>query len=141
MSVLKAADLRGRMKAVTTTFTDRWGVPVQAIDGAAVALLDQAIEDLVALAGDPVGGAEAAIATDGELALARIYRAYLSLYGTKAEGVAEAAPLIKPLEAELAGPHAPREAHHLAAARAWADGDWQAAARALERALVASPRA
>jgi tetratricopeptide (TPR) repeat protein len=30
--------------------------------------------------------------------------------------------------------------HHLAAARAWADGDWQRAARSLERALVANPR-
>jgi tetratricopeptide (TPR) repeat protein len=122
---------------VTSTFADRWGVQVQAADGAAVLLLDQAIEDLVALAGDPVGGAEAAIAADGTLALARVYRAYLSLYGTTAPGIAEAAALIKPLEA---APLAPREARHLAAARAWADGDWQAAARALERALLASPR-
>lgn len=124
---------------MTTTFADRWGIPVQAADGAAVVLLDQAIEDLVSLSGDPVGGAEAAIATDGELALARIYRAYLSLYGTTAEGAAEASALIKPLE-EAAGPLPARELHHLAAARAWADGDWQAAARALEQALVAGPR-
>jgi tetratricopeptide (TPR) repeat protein len=122
---------------VTSTFADRWGVQVQAADGAAVLLLDQAIEDLVSLGGDPVGGAEAAIAADATLALARIYRAYLSLYGTTAEGVAEAAALVKPLET---GSLAPREAHHLAAARAWADGDWQAAARALERALLANPR-
>jgi tetratricopeptide (TPR) repeat protein len=122
---------------VNSTFTDRWGVRVQAGDGAAVALLDQAIEELVSLSGAPVGGAAAAIAADGTLALARIYRAYLSLYGMKAEDVAEAATLIKPLET---GPLAPREAHHLAAARAWADGDWQAAALALERALVANPR-
>jgi tetratricopeptide (TPR) repeat protein len=124
---------------MTATYTDRWDAPVRAADGSAVALLDQAIEDLVALSGDPVGGAEAAIAADGELALARVYRAYLSLYGTTAEGAAEAGTLIKPVEA-AAGPLPPRERHHLAAARAWADGDWQAAARALERALVANPR-
>jgi hypothetical protein len=64
---------------MTSTFDDRWGVPVQATDGAAVLLLDQAVEDLVALTGDPVGGAEAAIAADGELGLARVFRAYLSL--------------------------------------------------------------
>jgi tetratricopeptide (TPR) repeat protein len=131
-------------EAMAMSYADRWGVPVQAADGAAVLLLDQAIEDLVTLSGDPVGGAEAAIAADGELALARIYRAYLSLYATTAEGVAEAGALIKPLEAgrpgTAAGPLAPREARHLAAARAWADGDWQAAARALEQALVANPR-
>ena len=56
---------------MTTTFADRWGVPVQAGNRAAVLLLDQAIEDLVALSGDPAGGAEAAVAADGELALAR----------------------------------------------------------------------
>ena len=45
---------------MTTTFADRWGVPVQAGNGAAVLLLDQAVEVLVALSGDPAGGAEAA---------------------------------------------------------------------------------
>jgi len=122
---------------MTSTYADRWGAPVQAADGTAVVLLDQAIEDLVSLSGDPVGGAEVATAADGELALARICRAYLSLYATTAQGAAEASTIIKPLEA---GPLAPREGHHLAAARAWADGDWQGAARALERALVANPR-
>ena len=126
---------------MATTYDDRWGVPVRAGDGAAVLLLDQAIEDLVALAGDPAGGAEAALAADGGLALARIYRAYLSLYATTAEGIAEAGALIKPLEAEAGTRPLPaRERHHLAAARAWADGDWRAATRALERALVANPR-
>ena len=124
---------------MTSTFGDRWGVPVQAADGAAVLLLDQAVEDLVSLAGDPVGGAEAAIAADGELGLARVFRAYLSLYATTAEGFAEASTLIKPLEAG-ADLLPTRERHHLAAARAWADGDWQAATRALERTLVANPR-
>jgi tetratricopeptide (TPR) repeat protein len=126
---------------MTSTYADHWGAPVQAADGAAVLLLDQAVEDLVSLSGDPAGGAEAAIAADGELALARVYRAYLSLYATTAEGAAEASTLIKPLEAEgAAGRLARREGHHLAAARAWADGDWQAATRALERALVDDPR-
>ena len=106
---------------MTTTFADRWGAPVRAADGVAVGLLDQAVEDLVALSGDPVGGADAAIAADGELALARIYRAYLALYGTNAAGAAEADTLIKPLETERAGTLGQREALHLAAARSWAD--------------------
>jgi tetratricopeptide (TPR) repeat protein len=130
-------------------FVDRWGVPVRASDPAAVAALDQAIEDLVSLAGDPVGGAESAIAADGELALARVFRAYLSLYATTAEGIATAGGLLEPLETAvgpagpadgLAGPDGTREVHHLAAARAWAGGDLRAAARALERALRVNPR-
>jgi len=122
---------------MTSTFTDRWGVPVQGTDGTAVVLLDQAIEDLVALSGDPVGGADAAMDTDATLALARVYRAYLSLYETTAEGAAHAGDLVKPVDA---GRLPAREAHHLAAARAWAAGDWQAATRHLERALLANPR-
>jgi tetratricopeptide (TPR) repeat protein len=122
---------------MTSTFTDRWGIAVQGTDGTAVVLLDQAIEDLVALTGDPVGGAGAAMDADATLALARVCRAYLSLYGTTAKGATHASELLRPVEA--AGlPE--REAHHLAAARAWASGDWQAAARHLERALLANPR-
>ena len=37
---------------MTSTYADRWGVAVRAADGAAVLLLDQAIEDLVSLSGD-----------------------------------------------------------------------------------------
>jgi tetratricopeptide (TPR) repeat protein len=122
---------------MTSTFTDRWGVPVRGTDGTAVVLLDQAIEDLVALSGDPVGGADAAVGTDATLALARVCRAYLSLYGTTAEGAAHAAELLKPVHASGLPE---REAHHLAAARSWAAGDWQAATRHLERALLANPR-
>jgi tetratricopeptide (TPR) repeat protein len=122
---------------MTTTFTDRWGVELQGTDGAAVASLDQAIEDLVGLCGDPAGGADRAIAADPTLALAWIYRAYLSLYSTSADGVAGARQLLKTVPP---GPAGGREAHHLAAARAWADGDWQAAARCLEKALLANPR-
>ena len=45
-------------------FEDRWGVPVRAGNADAVALLDEAVEDLAALAGDPVADAEAAVAAD-----------------------------------------------------------------------------
>ena len=127
------------------TFTDRWDVPVLAADGAAVVLLDQAIEDLVALSGDPVGGTDSAVAIDSSLPLARIFRAYLSLYATTADGASHARDLLKPLaDGPLAkepdGGLPEREAFHLAAASAWAEGDWQAATRFLEDALLANPR-
>ena len=63
-------------------FADRWGVPVQSDGAEAVARLDEAIEDLAALAGNPVADAEAAVAADDSLVLGHIYRAYLALYGT-----------------------------------------------------------
>jgi tetratricopeptide (TPR) repeat protein len=122
---------------MSSTFTDRWGVPVLAGDAAGVALLDEAVEDLARLAGDPVARAEAAAAADPSLVLAGVYSAYLNLYATTPEGVAAAASLLK----ELDGTGLPeRETHHLRAARAWADGDWEAATRSLEHALLANPR-
>src|ERR1700745_3099863 len=114
---------------MSATFSDRWGVPVLGTDGAAVVVLDQAIEDLVGLGGDPVGAAASAVIAASPLALARISRASLSLYATTAAGAAEASELIKPLEATGLRPLPERERHHLAAARAWADGDWQRGVR------------
>src|SRR5271154_882292 len=122
---------------MSKAFADRWGVPVRAASADAVALLDEAVEDLAALAGDPGADAEAVIAADHSLVLGHIYRAYLALYGTTPEGVATAAEIVKKLDAAVLGE---REAHHLRAARSWADGDWEATARSLERALLCHPR-
>ena len=118
-------------------FADRWGVPVRAGNADAVALLDSAIEDLAALAGDPVADADAAVAADDSLVLGHIYRAYLQLYGTTPEGRAAAGEILKRLDEPVMGE---RELHHLRAARHWAEGDWEAAARSLERALLCHPR-
>jgi tetratricopeptide (TPR) repeat protein len=118
-------------------FADRWEVPVRAGSADAVALLDSAIEDLAALAGDPVADADAAVAADDSLVLGHIYRAYLQLYGTTPEGVAAAGEILKRLDETVMGE---RELHHLRAARHWAEGDWEATTRALERALLCHPR-
>jgi tetratricopeptide (TPR) repeat protein len=119
------------------SFSDRWGVPVRAGGAEAVALLDEAIEDLAALAGNPIAKADAAVAADDGLVLGHIYRAYLALYGTTHEGVATAAEILKTLDEAVMGE---REAHHMRAARSWAEGDWEAATRSLERALLCHPR-
>ena len=118
-------------------FADRWGVPVRAGSADAVALLDEAIEDLAALAGDPVADAEAAVAADDSLVLGHIYQAYLALYGTTPEGVAAAGEILKRLDEAVMGE---RELHHLRAARHWVEGDWEATTRSLERALLCHPR-
>ena len=121
---------------MSQTFTDRWGVPVQAGHEKAVDLLGDAVEQLAALAGDPAAAAEAAVAADDSLILGHIYRAYLALYGTTPEGVSAAAGIL----GGLGEPQCEREAQHLRAARAWAAGQWDQATRALERALLLNPR-
>src|SRR6201996_5297375 len=123
---------------MTTTFSDRGGVPVPAARAKAVDLLDEAVEQLAALAGDPVALAADASAADDTLVLSRVYQAYLALYGTTPEGLAVARQLLDGL-GRPGQPLADRETHHLAAATAWADGQWEQATRALERALLAHP--
>src|SRR5690348_16488585 len=91
------------------SFADRWGVPVRAGHEDAVVLLDEAIEDLAALAGDPVAKADAAVAVDDSLVLGHIYRAYLQLYGTTPEGVAAAGEILKRVDETVMGE---RELHH-----------------------------
>src|ERR1051325_2109686 len=118
-------------------FADRWGVPVRAGSADAAALLDSALEDLAALAGAPVAKADAAVAADDSLVLGHIYRAYLQLYGTTPEGVAAAGEILKRLDETVMGE---RELHHLRAARYWAEGNWEATTRSLERALLRHPR-
>ena len=118
-------------------FADRWGVPVRAGSAEAVALLGEAIEDLAALAGDPVADAEAAVAADDGLVLGQIYRAYLHLYGTTPAGIAAASEILKQLDETVMGE---REAHHMRAAQHWVAGDWEGTTRSLERALLRDPR-
>src|SRR3954449_11889065 len=100
-------------------FEDRWRVPVRAGHQDAVTLLDEAIEDLAALAGDPVARADAAVAADDSMVLGHIYRAYLHLYATTPGGVAAAGEILKRVGETVTGE---REQHHLRAARHWAEG-------------------
>lgn len=122
---------------MATDLTDRWGVPLAGATEPGVAAFNDAVECLLALAGDPVARAQAASAAAPGMLLARVYAAYLSLYGTTAPGVAAAARILDDADGL---PAAEREVLHLQAARAWAAGDWTGAVRALERALVLHPR-
>jgi hypothetical protein len=122
---------------VNATTTDRWGAEVQAGSKEGVRLLNQAVDELVRLVGDPLATAQAAVDVDDQLTLARVFVAYVHLYGTTSHGVRAARLLLEGLD--VAG-MAPRERLHVEAARAWAIGDWPGAARKLEDALLHDPR-
>jgi tetratricopeptide (TPR) repeat protein len=128
-----ARDARG------TVLRDRWGGPVQGATPDGITALDDAVESLLTLGGDPVGEAAAAVAAADGMVLGHVYRAYLLLYGMTAAGVTEATAILDGL-GTAAGQADGRESLHLRAARAWADGNWAGATRALERALVLNPR-
>jgi tetratricopeptide (TPR) repeat protein len=116
---------------------DRWGVPVIG-SPRGIGLLDEAVEQLVALSGDPVAAARRAVEVDDGLVLAQVLQAYLLLYATTATANRQARGLLDGLGDPGAGGR--RETLHVQAARAWADGDWAGAARLLGRALERHPR-
>src|ERR1700722_5071197 len=79
---------------VVTALADRGGVPLAGANEQGAAAFNDAVECLLALAGDPVAGAEEAVAAAPGMVLGRVYGAYLSLYGTTAAGVAAAARIL-----------------------------------------------
>ena len=73
---------------------DRWGAPVRANGAVGVRALDDAVEALVGLSGDPVGRAGAALEADPSLLLGRVLQAYLHLYRTCPDGRASATAVL-----------------------------------------------
>jgi tetratricopeptide (TPR) repeat protein len=125
--------------AMAYAFTDRWGSPVFAGSRRAVDVLDEAVEDLVSLSGDPTALADEAAALDPQLVLARVLQAYLALYASSASGLERARALVGDLDA-WGLDAGERELLHVLAVQSWADGEWERAASFLERALLHESR-
>ncbi len=124
---------------MATELLDTWGVPAQASDPDALGDLDRAVVSLVSMRGEPAAEASAAAAADGELLLAGIAQAHFTLYSTSDAGIASACAILDAIEPRIAS--APiRERLHFDAASAWADGQWELAARRLDEALVRHSR-
>jgi tetratricopeptide (TPR) repeat protein len=120
-------------------FIDRWGSPVFAGRQQAVDLLDEAVEQLVSLSGEPTALADEAAGRDPELVLARVVQAYLALYAGSASGLERARALVGDLD-PWGLETGERELLHVLAAQSWADGEWERAASFLERALLHESR-
>ncbi len=120
-------------------FNDRWGSPVFAGGRQSVDLLDEAVEQLVSLSGDPMALANEAAARDPELVLARVLRGYLALYAGSVSGRQRARALVGDLD-PWGLESGERELLHVLAVQSWADGEWGRAVSFLERALLHESR-
>ncbi|MCC7048076.1 MAG: tetratricopeptide repeat protein [Alphaproteobacteria bacterium] len=119
--------------------TDRRGVPVSSASRRSLERLEQACELFHACGHDPLSIIDAALAEDPELVMGHCLRAGLLAAASDRSFVGEIARSLA--AAEALGPRAnDRERCHIAALRAWADGDLDTASDHYGRVLIEYPR-
>ena len=117
--------------------TDHQGNSMSGTTADAVALFDQAVEAFNLYRGDPVALLDDALRAAPDMAMAHILKAYLFALATEPAAAAEAKPLLTHAESlAMTG----REASHMTALSMLLDGDWTAAAVALDRHSMHYPR-
>ena len=118
---------------------DKRGNPVSYGDQRSIDALDQAIDLLHAYQADPLAEVDKIIAEHPDFAMAHAFRAGALATATDKAFEPE---LIRSVAAAVAlAPRAnDRERMHIAAARAWLDGDWERATETWGRASIAYPR-
>ncbi|WP_421880222.1 tetratricopeptide repeat protein [Pacificispira sp.] len=116
---------------------DVHGLVLTGANEVAAAHYETAVAELQCYRGDPVAGADAAIAQCPDFTMAHALRAWLHLLGTEPDGlpVARAA-----LEASEHLPATDRERGHLASIRHLVEGRWHDAGRVMEDVTIAYPR-
>ena len=108
---------------------DILGNPLAGGNARSHALLEQALHEFRCFASNPLDTAEAALAESPDLVMAQVLRAWLYLLSSEAGGVA---PAREALAAARLWPCNDREAAHLRAIELLCNGQWRAAALAVE---------
>ena len=119
------------------TQKDQHGLALSGADANAAADYETAQHQFRCYIGDPVATIDAAIARRPDFVMAHALRAYLYLLGAEPAGLA---PARESYAAARRAAADDRERGHLAAIGQMLDGNWQAAARALEDVAIAEPR-
>ena len=118
---------------------DPRGVAMTVGDMASPARYEAALFDVLGYTGDPIGKIEAAVAEDPALVMGHVLRADTFLFALQPGFAAKAATSLAAAR-ELASAATPRERLHLAAAEAWARGDYGGATAAFDAILAEHPR-
>lgn len=118
---------------------DKRGNPVSYGSQQAIDALDQACDLLHAYQADPLAAVDGIIADHPDFAMAHAFRAGLLATATDKAFEPELTRSVQAADA-LASKANERERMHIAAARAWLDGDWERAAELWGRASICHPR-
>ena len=117
--------------------TDRQGNTLSGATSKAVELFDQAVEAFNIYRGDPVATLDSAVEAAPEFAMAHILKAHLYALATEPEATAEARSIVARVKTIGLDE---REASHVAALDQLLDGNWTAAAVALDHHTMRYPR-
>ncbi len=127
------------MVRIRNSELDAWGVPITADHSSSVAAWNHALNELLALRGDPIGELTTAIEHDPTFALGRVVRiATAVLGGTPLDHPTVVADLDELNKST--GETGDRERAHLVAVRSLVAGDFSEAAAAWEAVVDAWPR-
>lgn len=115
------------------------GEPVSSSSTDAVSAYDEAVNESVLYIGDPMATCTRALELDPDLILGHTLNTMYNLLGNTRQSLPDA---LGPLEKSesLAGAANPRELGHIAAVRAWYEGDFAGASSHWDRVLVDYPR-
>lgn len=114
-------------------------VPTSAENANSLAIYDLALDEALALRGDPVATIDSALDADPGFAMGHCFRAQMHLLSMERPLLGDAARDIELAQA-LSGRANTRERGHIAAARAWLDGDLEGAVERWEEVLIDYPR-
>ncbi len=103
----------------------------------AIAAYGQALHEFQCYIDDPVATIDGALEDSPGFVMGHVLRAYLHLLGTEPEGLPVARSALRAAQAQPANA---RERGHLAAVAALVEGNWHAAARALEDLAIEYPQ-
>ena len=118
------------------TTKDSAGYSISGASPESLAAFEKAAGELRCLVGDPVAGAQAAIAFSPAMPMAHALNAWLHLLGTEPAGVPVARASLRAAQALPAGD---RERGHLRAIELLIAGQWRGAGRVLEDVSAAYP--
>ncbi len=113
---------------------DSRDVPIATSSQAAVDAYSRAVDESVLYVGDPLASTAAALEADPNLVLAHTFNAMYNLLGNTRLGLADALDCIETAEA-CSGNAGDRERGHIAATRAWYEGDFAASSLHWDRIL------
>ncbi len=118
---------------------DPRGVAMTVGDATSPERYEAALLDVLGYAGDPIGKIEAALAADPAMVMGHLLRADTFLFALQPGFAAKAATSIEAAQG-LTESATPRERLHLAAAMAWAGGDYAGTSAAFDAILAEEPR-